>query len=170
MIDSIESERLILRPTNRDDADFILELLNIPKWIKYIGDRNVRSLEDAKKYISEKITPQFDRLGYGNFTVIRKSDGKKIGSCGLFDREGIQGIDIGFGFLPEVEGNGYAFEGANKIKQLARDTFKLKQINAITSQKNMESQKLLLKLGLTYRHLITLPDTDEELMFYQLNF
>ncbi len=166
---TIETERLILKPTTNDDAGFILELLNTPKWLEFIGDRNIKCLDDAKQYIAEKITPQFEKLGYGNYTVIRKTDGLIIGSCGLFDREGIEGIDIGFGFLPEYEGQGYAYEGANKIKQMAKDIFNLKQINAITSQQNLGSQKLLLKLGLTYSHMITLPDSDEELMFYQVN-
>ena len=164
-----ETERLILRPTHIEDAEFILELLNIPKWIKYIGDRNVRSIEDARQYIMNKITPQFDKLRFGNFTVIRKSDGKKIGSCGLYDREGLEGVDIGFGFLPEFEKQGYGFESASKVKQLAKEVYKLKQINAITSQQNVSSQKLLVKLGLTYLRLTTLPDSEEELMLYQLN-
>ena len=165
----IETQRLILRPTSLEDADFILELLNIPKWLKYIGDRNVRSLEDAQQYISTKIRPQFERLGFGNFTIIRKSDGIKMGTCGLYDREGLEGVDIGFGFLAEFEQKGYAYESAMKIKQLAKDTFGLKQINAITSQKNTSSQKLLMKLGLEYKKLVTLPGSDEELMFYQIN-
>ncbi len=169
MINLIETERLILKPTNKDDAEFILELLNTPKWIKNIGDRNIRSLDDAKKYIAEKIQPQFARLGFGNFTVIRKFDGKKIGSCGLYDREGIQGVDIGFGFMSDYEKKGYAFESAIKLKQLAKDRFKLNQINAITSQHNLASQKLILKLGLTYSHLVTLTGSDEELMFFQVN-
>ncbi|MFK8013101.1 MAG: GNAT family N-acetyltransferase [Marinicellaceae bacterium] len=170
MIQIIETDRLILRSTIIEDAEFVLELLNTPKWIEYIGDRNVRSLDDAKQYIVHKILPQYKKLGYGNFTVIRKLDNKKIGSCGLFDREGLKGVDMGFGFLPECEHNGYGYESANKVKQLAKENYNLKQINAITSQHNTSSQKLLKKLGLTYLRLITLPDSNEELMLYQLTF
>ena len=164
---SYETKRLYLTPTNQDDVEFILELLNTPKWLQYIGDRNVRTIDEAKNYITEKITAQFERLGFGNFTVIRKSDGLKIGSCGLYDREGLDGVDIGFGFLPDFEKQGYALESSMKVKDLAINEFGLKIINAITSKENIPSQKLLNKLGLSYIELITLPDSDEELMFYQ---
>ncbi len=166
---SLETQRLLLKPTDKNDAMFILELLNTPKWLKYIGDRNVNSAEDAKKYIAEKITPQFERLGFGNYTVIRKSDNTKIGTCGLYDREGLEGVDIGFGFLPKYERNGYALEGALKVKELAINSFKLKQINAITNKDNVSSQRLLEKLGLNYVKIIKLPNSDEELLFYQYN-
>ncbi len=165
---TFETERLLLRPSNDEDAPFILELLNIPKWLKYIGDRNVKSLEDAQKYINNRIKPQFARLSYGNYTVIRKSDGAKIGSCGLYDREGLSGVDIGFGFLPEYEKKGYALESALKIKDMAINVFKLGQISAITNKENIASQKLLKKLGLRYIKVVKLPDSDEELMLFQL--
>lgn len=166
---SFETQRLLLKPTDKNDAMFILELLNTPKWLKYIGDRNVSSSEDAKKYIAEKITPQFERLGFGNYTVIRKSDNSKIGTCGLYDRGGLEGVDIGFGFLPKYERNGYALESALKVKELAINSFNLKQINAITNIDNVSSQKLLEKLRLRYIKIIKLPGSDEELQFYQFN-
>ncbi|MEZ5008622.1 MAG: GNAT family N-acetyltransferase [Chitinophagales bacterium] len=100
---TFETERLIIRPTNESDAAFLMELLNTPKWIQNIGNRNINNLEDAKVYIQTKCTPQFERLGYGNYTVVRKSDQVKLGTCGLYDREGLEGIDIGFAFLPQYE-------------------------------------------------------------------
>ena len=165
---SYETQRLYLVPTGQDDVKFILELLNTPKWLEYIGDRNVHSNADASNYIAEKITPQFERLGYGNYTVVRKSDSLKIGTCGLYDREGLEGVDIGFGFLPEYEGNGYAFESAMKLKELAINSFALKQISAITDKGNLASQKLLKKLGLHFVKNITLPTSSEELQYYEL--
>ncbi|UOB16090.1 GNAT family N-acetyltransferase [Abyssalbus ytuae] len=164
---TFETERLILTPTTTKDALFILKLLNSPKWIKNIGDRNVKSVEDAKKYIDERMKPQLEKTGFSNYTVIRKSDGVKIGGCGLYDREGIKGFDIGFAFLPEYEKKGYAYESALKIKQLARDKFNLKFISAITTHYNEESQKLLEKLGLKYIQKIKLPQDDEELLLYR---
>lgn len=163
-----ETKRLELKPTDESDAQFVLELMNTPKWHKFIGDRNVYSVDDAIAYIAEKMTPQFDRLGFGNYTVIRKSDGLKIGSCGLYDREGLEGVDIGFGFLPEYEKQGYALESALKIKELAFNEFGLKTISAITSKENIPSQKLLEKLGLNYIKAMTLPNSDEEIMLYQI--
>lgn len=164
----INTERLILRPTNYDDVEFIIELLNTPKWLKYIGDRNVRTTKDAKEYIKTKILSQFDRLGYGNYTVIRKSDNKKVGTCGIYDREGLEGVDIGFGFLPEFEKQGYAFESSNKLLQVAINDFKIKLINAITLPSNKPSQKLLEKLGLKFVRVFCLPNDEDELMLYQI--
>jgi len=130
---SFETERLLLKPMSKDDAPFLLELLNSPKWIKYVGDRNIHSIEEAASYIKIKMAPQLKKLGFSNYTVIRKTDNAKLGSCGLYDREGIEGVDIGFAFLPQYEKMGYAFESANKMKALAFNQFNLKQISAITT-------------------------------------
>ena len=163
-----ETERLIIRPTTTEDAAFIYELMNSEGWLKYIGDRGIKSVEHAKNYILEKMRPQQERLGYSNNTVIRKLDGAKMGSCGLYDREGLEGVDIGFSFLPQFGKKGYAFEAATKIKTLALNEFGLTQINAITTPANINSQKLLEKLGLQYVKMIRLPNDPEEWMFYQL--
>ena len=145
---SFETERLLLKPTSEEDAVFILALMNTPKWLQYIGDRKVRSLEDAKEYIKTKMLPQLKRLGFSNYTIIRKSDQVKVGTCGLYDREGLEGIDIGFALLPEYERQGYAFEAAYKLKDVALHKFNIQPINAITSKGNSSSQRLLEKLGL----------------------
>lgn len=166
---SFETERLLLRPTNETDAAFIYQLLNSPKWLQFIGDRNVNSIEDAKEYIQHRILPQLEKLGYSNYTVIRKSDRAKIGSCGLYDREGLDGIDIGFAFLPEYEGRGYGFEAANQVKHAAFQVFGISKIKAITSKDNLASQKLLRKLGLTFVEVFTLPNDSEELMLFELS-
>jgi len=128
---SYQTERLLLNPTSIDDAPFILELLNSPKWIQNIGDRNVKSIQEAEKYIEDRMWPQLEKIGFGNYTVIRKKDGAKMGTCGLFDRPGLEGVDIGFSFLPEYERQGYAYESANKIMQLAREDFKLTRVSFI---------------------------------------
>ena len=168
LFETFETERLILKPTDKTDAKFLFELMNSPKWLKYIGDRNIHTIKDAENYIADKVTLQFKRLGFGSYTVIRKTDGIKIGTCGLFDREGVNGIDIGFGFIPGYEKQGFAIESSLKIKELAINEFGLKQISAITSKKNIASQKLLEKLGLSYIKPMTLPYSDEEIMLYQL--
>lgn len=165
---SFETHRLILRPTYPEDGAFIFELLNTPKWLKYIGDRNVRSVEDGRKYILVKMIPQLERLGFSNYTIIRKEDKIKIGTCGLYDREGLEGVDIGFAFLPEYEKQGYAFEAANRLKKAAFEVFDLSQINAITLKTNLDSQKLLEKLGMKFDSIVTLPGEDDELMLYKL--
>ena len=103
-----ETEILLIKPTTEKDARLIFELFNTRKWIENIGDRNIKTVESAKAYILEKMKPQLERLGYSNYTIIRKIDNVKIGTCGLYDREGLEGIDIGFAFLPEYEKKGYA--------------------------------------------------------------
>ena len=163
-----ETERLILKPTTEDDASFIVELLNSPKWIKYIGDRKVKSIQDAKTYIQDKMIPQFKKLGYGNYTVIRKADNRKIGTCGLYDRDGLEGIDIGFAFLPEHDKMGYALEASLKIKNIALNEFGINEICAITTKDNISSQKLLEKLGLESSGSIKLPEDDKKLLVYSL--
>lgn len=164
---SFATERLLLRATNLEDAAFVLELLNTPKWLQYIGDRQVRTLEEARAYIENRMLPQMERLGYGNYTVIRQSDGAKIGSCGLYDREGLEGVDIGFAFLPAYEGQGYGSESATKVLELAQNLFGLSKISGITNQQNIASQRLLEKIGLRFVRMIQLPDDPAELMLYQ---
>jgi RimJ/RimL family protein N-acetyltransferase len=166
---SYETDRLRIVPTTTDDAPLILELLNSSKWLEFIGDRNVHSLEDAYTYIQERIVPQFDRLGYGNYTLVLKSDGSKIGACGLYDHEGVDGIDIGFALLPDFEKKGYACEAASKMIEIATLEFKLHTIRAITLIKNMDSRKLLEKLGLTYEKTIRLAGDKEDVMVYHIN-
>jgi len=165
---TFETERLLLKPTLEEDASFIFELLNTPKWIQFIGDRNIKNIEEAKAYITIKMLPQLKKLGYSNYTVIKKIDHCKIGTCGLYDRPGIEGIDIGFAFLPEYEKKGYAFESANKLKNVGFNEFGLTTINAITSKTNLSSQKLLGKLGLKLIDTTILPHEKEELLVYQI--
>ncbi|WP_299258797.1 GNAT family N-acetyltransferase [uncultured Aquimarina sp.] len=162
-----KTDRLLLKPATIEDATFYLELLNSPKWLQNIGDRDVKSVGDAERYITEKMTPQLERLGYSNYTVIRKSDKVKLGCCGLYDRDGIEGVDIGFAFLPEYEGKGYAFESALKIKEVGVAEFGIEKISAITIPENKSSQRLLEKLDFTFIKIINIPNDDEDLMLYE---
>lgn len=165
---TFETERLILRPCFVEDAAFIFELVNSPKWLKYIGDRNIKSHHEAQEHIKAKMYPQLQRLGFGNYTVIRKPDGAKMGTCGLHDRDVVEGIDIGFAFLPEFEGYGYAHEAADRLIRAAIEDFKISEITAITLPINYASQKLLEKIGLQFEKIIRLPKDTEDLMFYRL--
>ena len=168
LFERFETDRLILRSTNYDDAAFILRMMNTPLWIENIGDRGVRTVVDAKKYIDEKMLPQYNRLGYGNYTVMRKSDGVKMGTCGLYDREGIDGLDIGFSFLPEFFRMGYAYESSLRIIKAAKEDFGITKISAITIKTNIASQKLLEKLGLVFIKYMRIPNDTEELMYYEM--
>ena len=164
---TFDTERLILKPTDIDDAEFIIEIYNTPKWIRFIGERNVKTKENAVEYIEKKILPQLKRLGYSNYTLLLKANHQKIGICGLFDREGLEGIDIGFAFLPEFEKKGYGFESASKLMTIAFDEFGINEINAITDKDNISSQKLLEKLGLELTGTTKLSAEDEEVLLYK---
>ncbi len=166
---SFQTPRLLIEPLTKTDAPHLLALMNTPKWIEYIGDRNVHTISEAEAYIAEKITPQFKELGFGNYKVTRKSDGVFLGNCGLYNRPGLAGVDIGFAFLPEHEKKGYAFESAEKLRDEGFGQFGIKTISAITLPTNKASQKLLEKLGLNFVKMITLPNDKDELMFYQIH-
>lgn len=165
--DIFETERLILRATEESDADLVLKILNTPKWTRYIGDRNVHSLDEAAMYIKERMLPQYNRLGYGNYCMIRKSDQVKMGLCGLYDREGLESVDIGFAILPEFEGQGYTYEASSFMLDLGFNTFGLSKIQGITSKINIASQNLLQKLGLESMGEVSLPNDEEEVLLYQ---
>lgn len=162
-----ETERLIIRPMSLDDAEFIFELYNSPKFIKYIGDRNIKTLSDAENYIRNRFLPQFEKLGFGNYLIVTKDENQKIGGVGVFEREGLDVVDIGFSLLERFEGKGYAYEAAFKVKSIGMDEFGLKKISAITTKDNFSSQKLIEKLGLKFQKYVNLPEDNEELMYYE---
>jgi len=163
-----ETDRLKLIPTSLEDAAYVLKIMNTPKWHQYIGDRGIHTLTDASTYIKNHMLPLLERRGFSNYTMILKSNGEKIGSCGLYDREKIEGIDIGFALLPEYERKGYGFEAATKILETARDVFNISKLSAITTTANKASQLLIEKLGMTYKE--TIKWDHEELMLYVIHF
>ena len=165
-IKSFTTQRLGIQPTSEKDAELIYELMNSPKFIQFVGNRNIHSIEEARAYIRKKMLPQLHSLGYSNYTIVRKEDGKKLGACGLYNREGLDGIDIGFGLLPQYEGKGYAFEASQRILKAAIEDFKIKSIQAITSKEKLGSQALLKKLGFRVSGSITLPGETEELILF----
>lgn len=164
-----ETERLLIRPISLEDSDIIFELYNMPKFIKFIGNRHINTIFDAENYIKSKFLPQLEKLGFGNYLIILKEGNIKIGSIGIFEREGLEVVDIGFSVLEKYEGKGYMFEGADKIKSVAMNDFGLKKISAITTKDNFSSQKLIEKLGLQFRNFVILPGETEELMYYELS-
>lgn len=164
-----ETPRLWLRLTSYEDAAFILELLNSPKWLKYIGDRNVHDLASAKVYIQKRVQSQYERLGFAGYTLIRKSDQQKLGCCGLYDREGLEGIDLGFALLPQYEGQGYGGEAAARLKEAAFAEIGLPSLCAITTKDNLASQSLLKKLGFQLDRITRLPDDPTPLLYLILN-
>jgi RimJ/RimL family protein N-acetyltransferase len=168
MTENIVTELLILKPVSVVDAQFIYQLYNSPRFIEFIGDKNIRSVADAEKYIKNRFLPQIEKLGYGNYVITQKDDGTKLGSVGIFERDGLDVQDIGFSFLPEYEGKGYGFEAASALLDIAFKEFGLKKISAITSDANLSSRKLIEKLGLTYQKKVQLPNVNDELRYYEM--
>lgn len=162
----IETERLSLCELTLDDADFILALVNEPSWLQHIGDRGVRTLEDARAYIRNGPMATIERFGYGLWQVRRRSDGAALGLCGLLKRDSLDGPDIGFAFSPAFWGQGYAREAAQATLDHAHGVFGLKRILAIVSPANARSIQLLEGLGLCAESRIRLTADADEVILY----
>lgn len=162
----LETNRLILRRLSVDDDAFILELVNDPLWLRFIGDRGVRTLTDARDYILKGPMAMYERVGFGLYLVERKSDGVPLGICGLIKRDALDDVDIGFAFLPEYRAQGYAYESAAAVLAYGRSVLGLKRIVAITSPDNDRSVQLLEKLGFTFEKMIQLPNDREAVKLF----
>ena len=146
----LETERLILRELTFDDAPFILTLLNDPSFLRYINDKNVRNLEDARQYMLNGPMASYARNGFGLYLVELKDTAVPIGLSGLLKREELPDADIGFAFLPDYWGKGFAFESACAVMSDARERLGLKRVLAIVMPDNDASIKLLEKLGMRF--------------------
>ena len=162
----LETERTILREVTRGDAEFVLDLLNQPSFIKFIGDRNVRTIAEARDYIESRFTESYKKFGFGMWAVELKENNAPIGICGFVKRDSLPDADIGFAFLPQYERKGYAFESAVAVMKYGRNILQLKRVLAITSKDNESSGRLLGKLNFKFERLIVLPDDDEELKLF----
>jgi RimJ/RimL family protein N-acetyltransferase len=162
-----ETDRLVISEFTIEDAPFYLELVNTPHWIQYIGDRNIKTIEQAENALKNNNIKSYTDNGFGFYKLLLKSENlKPVGTCGLIKREYLEDIDIGFAMLPEYERKGLGYESAAKIIQLAKHQFKIKRIVAITLPNNKGSIALLEKLGLNYEKTIIPFDDDEELLLF----
>lgn len=166
---TLETERLLLRPLTNNDAEFILELLNDPAFIQNIGDRKVRSLDGAKAYITNGAVASYTKNGFGLYLVSLKETGESMGICGLIKRETLGDVDIGYAFLPRFWSKGYAVEAALVMKQFARDTVGLKRIVAITDPNNSGSIRVLEKIGMKFEKMVKLAQDDIELKLFAVD-
>lgn len=162
----LETERLVLRRLALGDAGFILNLLNQPAFLQFIGDKGVRTVEDARAYLQNGPIASYERNGYGSYLVELKSGSIPIGICGLLKRDWLEDADVGFAFLPEFGSKGYAFESARAVLDYGRDVLGMNRIVAITSLDNTASIKLLEKLGFVFEGLIRFPDGGEEVRLF----
>lgn len=158
----LETERLRLRKISEDDAEFILRLLNEPSFIENIGDRQVRSLEDARRYIRDGPVASYEKFGFGLWMVVLKESGVSLGMCGLLKRDSLEHIDLGYAFLPEYWSQGFASEAARATLDYASHKLAAKSVLAITNPDNQGSIRVLEKLGFRSQGLIKFGDEDRD--------
>jgi RimJ/RimL family protein N-acetyltransferase len=166
----LETERLTLRQMTTKDAEFILGLLNEPSFIQNIGDRKVRTVEDACSYILNGPVKSYEKNGFGLYLVVLKETHESIGMCGLIKRDGLEDVDIGYALLPKFWSRGYAVEAARAVKEYAKDAIGLKQIVAIVDPANEDSIRVLEKIGLHYEKMVRLSADDIELKLFAIDF
>ncbi|MDO6596507.1 GNAT family N-acetyltransferase [Oceanihabitans sp. 2_MG-2023] len=161
-----KTQRLTLSKFTLEDAAFFLELVNTPHWLKYIGDRNTKTIQDAENRIKEGHLKSYNTNGFGFYVLRLNESNTPIGTCGLIKRETLDHVDIGFAMLPDYEKKGFGYEASLAVLKLAKETFKLKKIVAITLPTNTPSIKLLEKLGLSYQKKVKPFEDDEELLLF----
>lgn len=166
----LETDRLVLRRLTVDDAELILDLLNQPSFLRFIGDKGVRTLDDARNYISTGPMDSYERFGFGLYLAALKEDGVPIGTCGLLKRESLEDVDVGFAFLPQFWSKGYAFEAASAVVAYGRSVLGLERIVAITAPDNEGSIRVLEKIGLKFERMIRFPQDGAEVKLFGTQF
>ncbi len=165
-MDTLETERLRLRPMKESDGAFLLEVLNEPAFIRNIGDRGVRTVKKAVFYLRERILAQYASHGFGMLLVELKESAEPVGICGLIKRDSLEDIDVGFSFLERFWSRGYAAEAAGAVVRDAIKRRRLSRLVAIVAPHNVASVRLLEKLGFQLEKKIRLTPGDEELLLY----
>jgi len=162
----VETERLTLRRLEIGDAEFILGLLNDPSFLRFIGDKGVRTLDDAREYIVNGPIASYERFGFGLYLTALKAEGAPIGICGLLKRDSLEYVDVGFALLPQYWSKGYGFEAASAVMDYGRNGLGLRRIVAVTSPENQASIRLLKKLGLKLERTVRLSEGGPEVELF----
>lgn len=162
------SRRLVLRRLGEDDHAFLLDLLNQPSFVRFIGDRGVRTADQARKYVRDGPLASYARHGFGLLCVELRRGGAPIGICGLLKRDVLDDPDLGFAFLPDYWGKGYAQEAAQAVLDAARERLGLRRVAALTQPDNAASLRLLEKLGFVGQDVVGLTEGDSELRLLML--
>ena len=166
MMQVLETERLVLRRLSTDDAEFVLEHLNDPSFHRYIGDRGVRSVEQARQYLVDRVMASYEKFGFGIYLVELKDSREQIGTCGLLKREEMEDVEVGFALLPQYWSKGYALEAAQAVMEYGHQELGLERIVAIVNPGNSRSFKLLEKIGLRFDRMIRLSAEDAEIELF----
>lgn len=166
----LETARLTLRRLEFDDAAFLVGLLNQPSFLANIGDRGVRNIEDAHRYLREGPLAMYDKYGYGLWHVARRADGVPMGMCGLLRRDILPDTDLGYAFLPEFWGQGYAFEAAEATLRHGAGKFGLKRVIGVVSEGNTASIRVLTKLGMSFERMVSMRPDEPDVRLYGRTF
>lgn len=170
ILPELESPRLLLRRFTLDDAPFVQRLVNEPSFIANIGDKKVRSLDDARRYLVEGPLAMYERHGFGLWHASLRQGGAAVGMCGLLRRHILPDVDVGYAYLPEYWGQGLAYEAGAAVLRHAREKFALRRVIGVVSEGNLASIRVLEKLGLRFeRHYPMYPD-EPEVRLYAIDF
>lgn len=161
-----ETARLSLLRFTLDDAPFALRLVGDPSFIRYIGDRGLRNVEDARTYLRNGPIASYELFGFGLFKVVRKTDGAAIGMCGLLKRDTLDDVDLGYAFLPDYWSQGYAREAGAGAIEYGRRVHGLKRIVAITDPDNAASIRVLEYLGFRFERMVRFEGEDKDLKLF----
>jgi [ribosomal protein S5]-alanine N-acetyltransferase len=148
------------------DAEFICDLLNQPSFLRYVGDRHVRTPEDAATFIETRYRQSYREHGYGLYVVETRNTSQPMGICGFVRRETLPDADMGFAFLPQFEGQGYAYEAAAATLQFGRLALGLARVLAIAQLDNTRSHALLIRLGFHADGAVLMPGETEPVSLY----
>ena len=162
----LETPRLVLREFTHEDDAFVLRLLNEPSWLRFIGDRGVRTLPDARRYLDDGPRRSYARNGFGLWCVVPKGGDAPVGMCGLIRRDTLPDVDVGFAFLPEAWGRGYARESAAAVLDHARDVLGLGRVLAITDPENAASIRVLERVGMLREGTVRMPGESIDLLLF----
>lgn len=163
----LTTDRLLLRTWTLADAPFILDLLNTDGWLRFIGDRNIRTLEDAENYLKTVLIKGFETNGFGFWCMQDRESGLPVGMAGFVQREWLPGIDLGFALHPDYTGKGYAFEACEALMKKVNGRQGFETIFAITNRDNERSMLLLKRLGFRFLETILPPNEPETLNLFE---
>ena len=167
-MDILATERLRLRTADPDDHAFYHALVNDPAFIEHIGDRGIHTPEEARQALLDGPIAMQAMRGHSLYVVELKASGVPIGMCGLIKRDSLDGVDIGYAFLPDYRGRGYAYEAGQAVLAHA-PALGLRRVLAITSPNNIASNRLLLKMGMQFERFTHLAADDPGTNLYAID-
>lgn len=163
---NLKTDRLIIREMTSQDAPFFYELANDKDWKRFIGDRNIHTISDAREYLNNKIIPSYTDWGFGFYVVIEKETNTSLGVAGFVKRKELEHVDVGFAFLPVGRGKGYAFEASKALMDHGTKELGFSTVLGIANNDNERSHALLEKLGLHFVKHIKMSKEAEEISLF----